>query len=171
MKFKALVLNMDYSPVSVCSVQRAFLLIFLQKAELIQENNNHSLHTIDRSYPMPAVIKLNKYVQVPYKGVVLTRENIFRRDNFTCQYCGTDKDLTLDHLVPKARGGKTTWNNLVTACRSCNSRKGDFRPEEVGMRLNLKPYRPSYIMFLRDLSGHKYEEWLPYLNSKNTKVA
>ena len=170
MKGRALVLNMDYTPISVCSIQRAFLLIFLQKAELIKENQQKVIHTIDRFFPMPSVIKLKKYVQVPYKGVILNRENIFRRDGYQCQYCGTNKELTLDHVVPKAKGGDTSWGNLVTACKQCNSRKGDYSPGEAGLKLRVQPFRPSYVIFIRDLSGYSYKEWLPFLNVKS-KVA
>lgn len=171
MTLKALVLNMDYTPITVCSVQRAFLLVYLRKAELIKANVGYSFHTVNETFSMPSVIKLNRYVNVPYKGLVLTRENVFKRDEFTCQYCGTNKELTLDHLIPKAKGGKTSWNNLVTACKSCNSLKGNYSPEDAGLQLNFQPYRPSYIMYLKALSGNSYEEWGPYLNQKKSRVA
>ena len=170
MNNRALVLNLDYTPISVCTVQREFLLMFLDKAELVKRNHKQELHTVDSTYPMPSVIKLKRYVNVPYKGVILSRENVFRRDGYQCQYCGTSKDLTLDHVVPKAKGGSTTWNNLVTACKVCNSKKGDYSPEEAGFKLSVRPFRPSYVMFIRDFSGYAYDEWLPYLNSKS-KVA
>jgi hypothetical protein len=171
MKLKALVLNGDYTPISVCSVQRAFLLIYLSKAELVKANTTYDLHTVNDTYSMPAVIKLNRYVNVPYKGVVLSRDNVFKRDGFKCQYCGTEKELTLDHLVPKAKGGKTSWNNLVTACKTCNTKKGNYSLEEAGLQLSLRPFRPSYIMYLKDLSGNNYDEWKPFLNQKKSKVA
>lgn len=171
MNIKALVLNLDYTPISVCTVQRAFLLVFLNKAEIIASNSNFSLHTIDSEYPMPSVIKLGRYVNVPYKGVVLSKENVFKRDGFQCQYCGNQKDLTLDHLVPKAKGGKTSWNNLVTACKKCNSLKGDYTPEEAGLELTFKPFKPSYIMYLKDMSARAYEDWKPFLELKKSKVA
>lgn len=171
MNIKALVLNVDYTPISVCTVQRAFLLVFLNKAELVKANNSMSLNTVSEHYPMPSVIKLGRYVNVPYKGVVLSKENVFKRDGFQCQYCGTQKDLTLDHIIPKAKGGKTSWNNLVTACKRCNSRKGDYTLEEVGLQLKFKPYKPTYIMYLKDLSAHTYEDWKPYLTEKKTRVA
>ena len=163
MNRRVLVLNLDYSPLSVCTVQRAFLLVFLEKAELLNEAADAFIHSISQAYPMPAVIRLKKYINLPYRGVVLNRNNIFKRDNFTCQYCGTTKDLTLDHLIPKAKGGKSSWYNLVTACKRCNARKGDFTPEEVGMSIKRKPYKPSYILFIRDFSGFVRDEWMPYL--------
>jgi 5-methylcytosine-specific restriction endonuclease McrA len=171
MTVKALVLNLDYTPISVCTVQRAFLLVFLNKAEIVKANNQYSIHTVSQSYPMPSVIKLGRYVNVPYKGVVLSKENVFKRDGFQCQYCGTQKDLTLDHLIPKAKGGKTSWNNLVTACKKCNSLKGDYTPEQAGLQLAFKPYKHSYIMYLKELSSRIYEEWKPFLETKKSKVA
>lgn len=171
MTVKALVLNLDYTPISVCTVQRAFLLVFLNKAEIVRANSQYSIHTVSQSYPMPSVIKLGRYVNVPYKGVVLSKENVFKRDGFQCQYCGTQKDLTLDHLIPKAKGGKTSWNNLVTACKKCNSLKGDYTPEQAGLQLTFKPFKPSYIMYLKELSSRIYEEWKPFLETKKSKVA
>jgi 5-methylcytosine-specific restriction endonuclease McrA len=168
---KTLVLNLDFSPISVCSVQRAFLLLFLDKADMVCENSRDHFHTIDRTFPMPSVIKLKRYISVPYKGVVLSRDNVFRRDGYQCQYCGTNRDLTLDHVIPKAKGGKTHWTNLVTACKQCNSRKGDFLPDEAGMPLSMPPFKPSYIMFLRDFSGVDHREWEPYLITKKYRVA
>ena len=87
------------------------------------------------------------------------------RKKFECQYCGTNKDLTLDHILPKAKGGKSTWINLITACRRCNTRKGDYTPEEIGLSLKNSPYKPSYVLFLRDFSGYAHEEWIPYLKT------
>jgi len=115
---------------------------------------------------MPSIIKLNSYVNIPYKGVVLSRQNIFKRDGNKCVYCNQTYDLTLDHVLPKSRKGQTSWDNLVTACRTCNSKKGDRTPEEAQMKLPYAPYKPSFIMFLRDLSGKVDDEWYTYLGSK-----
>ncbi|MDQ3394151.1 MAG: HNH endonuclease [Bacteroidota bacterium] len=158
-----LVLNQDFSPFTVCTVQRAFLLVFLQKAELLSGAANQSLRTISEVYPMPAVIRLHHYIRIPYRGVVLTRQNIFKRDHFECQYCGAGKELTIDHVMPRSRGGKSTWKNLITACKHCNAKKGHHTPQEAGMALAKQPYKPSYIIFLRDFSGLSREEWRPYL--------
>ncbi len=174
MKPKVLVLNMDFSPITICTVQRAFLLVFLNKADMVSKNQEMMLHTISTTYPMPSVIKLKRYINIPYRGVMLSRDNIFKRDGYKCLYCGSKKDLTLDHVLPKARGGKTTWNNLATACKPCNSKKGDYLPEETDMILPYQPFKPSYVMFLREFSGYDYNEWKPYLEPKNnsaTKVA
>lgn len=161
-----LVLNQDYSPLTLCSVERAFLLVYLDKADLLSEVKERSLRSIHGAYPFPSVIRIRRYINVPYKGVILTRHNIFKRDAFSCQYCGTNKDLTLDHLIPKSKGGKSSWTNLVTACKHCNARKGDYAPEEVGLKLANHPIRPSYVMFLRSATKSLREDWLPYLQHK-----
>ena len=160
---RALVLNYDYTPVGVCTVERAFLLIYREKAEQIQSFENFELRTVSRSYPVPAVVRILRYVNIPYKSVELTRNNIFKRDRFSCQYCGSERDLTLDHVVPRSKGGPSNWKNLVTACKTCNAQKGDYTPEEAGLPLKQAPYKPSYVMFLRDFSGFEFDEWIPYL--------
>lgn len=162
MNSRVLVLNQDFSPLMVCSVERAFILVFLKKSELVRPANGHKLHSVTQSFPMPSVIRLNRYVNAPYKGVNLTRQNIFKRDSNECQYCGTRKDLTIDHVMPRAKGGSDTWTNLVTACKKCNAKKGDYTPEEANMPLRKKPYKPSYSIFLKDhLSSG---EWDAFLN-------
>lgn len=159
-----LLLNQDYSPLAICSVERAFILVFLKKAELMTEAEDKSIHTINRTYPMPAVIRLYNYIHLPYRSVVLTRQNVFKRDRFSCQYCGSGKNLTLDHIMPRSRGGQSSWSNLVAACRRCNTVKGDRTPEEAGLFLKGKPHKPTYLMFLRDYSGGAMrKEWMPFL--------
>ncbi len=163
MSGKVLVLNNDYTPLTVCSVYRAFLLVFTSKAEMLNSEKGSFLRSISKSFPKPSVIRINRYINVPYKGVVLTRHNIFKRDNNECQYCGTTKDLTLDHLIPKSKGGKSSWKNLVSACKRCNAQKGNHTPEQSGLVLRKIPIKPSYIMFLRNKSGNIKEDWLQYL--------
>lgn len=163
---KVLVLNQDYSALSVCTVPKAFLLVYMNKAEMLAESPSDFLRTVSSKYPSPVVIRLNHYIHLPYRGVVMTRHNIFKRDGNRCQYCGTHDHLTLDHVIPKSRGGKTNWDNLATACKRCNSRKGDHTPEEAGMPLRQRPFRPSFLMFIRDFSGLADAEWLPYLGVK-----
>ena len=160
---RALVLNQDFRPISVCSVKRAFVLVFMNKVEMVSSFNGTKFHTVDQEFNIPAVVRLQNYVNVPYRGVELTRLNVFKRDSHLCQYCGSKGDLSLDHVLPRSRGGSSSWKNLVTACKPCNTRKGDETPEEANMSLASKPFKPSYLMFLRDFSGFKYEEWKPYL--------
>lgn len=161
-----MVLNADYSAISLCTVPKAFLLVYLDKAELVASANDEILRSVNTSFPMPSVIRLNRYVNVPYKGVVLSRHNIFKRDSNSCTYCGSRKDLTLDHVLPKSRGGQTSWTNLTTACRRCNTQKGNQTPEEARMPLKIKPFRPTFVMFLRDFDGFSEVTWYPYLRKK-----
>lgn len=168
MKASVLVLNQNYTPLTVCSSKRAFLLVYLDKADLIQAAKGEVIRSIDSTYPYPSIIKINRYVTAPYRGVVLTRYNVFKRDAHKCQYCGTKNDLTLDHLIPKSKGGKTTWKNIVTACKKCNAKKGDGNPKEAGLTLKREPYRPSPFMFLADVNGNIKEEWLPFFGLKHT---
>jgi 5-methylcytosine-specific restriction endonuclease McrA len=165
MSRKVLVLNADFSAITVCTVPKAFLLVYLNKAELLKGDDKARLRTVSVSYPLPSVIKLHEYVKVPYKGVVLNRQNVFKRDGNECVYCGKNRNLTLDHVIPKSRGGRTNWANLVAACKSCNGRKGDNTPEEAGMPLIKKPFKPTFVMFLRNFSGKVGENWAPYLGS------
>ncbi len=165
-----LVLNQDYTPITVCTVQRAFTLMFLKKADLISDVNEKRLRSINHSFPFPSIIKIKYYVHIPYKGVVMSRHNIFKRDGGRCQYCGTGKDLTIDHVVPRSKGGKSTWTNLVTACKKCNSRKSDYTLEKVGMKLNKLPIKPSYLTFLKMHNGAYREDWAPYLNPRKASA-
>jgi len=159
---RVLVLNQDYSPISVCSAERAFLLLYLDKAELIHQVEDAEFRSVNATFPIPSVIRLQRYVVIPFKQVMLTRQNLFKRDGQTCQYCGSQQDLTLDHVLPKSRGGQSTWANLTTACQRCNSIKGDKTPEEAEMPLKKAPFKPSYIMFVRNFSGFTSKEWLKY---------
>lgn len=160
---RVLVLNQDYQALSVCTVERAFLLVLLDKAELVNDVPDRVLRSPGSQFPYPSIIRLFRYIHIPYKKVSLTRQNIYKRDGFQCVYCGTRQDLTLDHVIPKSQGGKDTWTNLVTACQKCNTFKGNRTPEEAEMTMMQKPYRPSFIMYLRDFSGKLYEDWKPYL--------
>lgn len=160
---KVLILNADYRAISICTVPKAFLLVYLNKAEMVAENPKDKIRTVNKTYPLPSIIRLNSYVSVPFRNVVMTRQNIFKRDNNTCVYCGKQSDLTLDHVMPKSRGGKTHWENLVTACKRCNSEKGSSTPEEAKMHLRIKPFKPTFLMFVRDCSGNLEENWLPFL--------
>ena len=158
-----LVLNQDFTPLALCHVNRAFLLIFNSKAELIRESKSRVMRSISKNYPYPSVIKLNRYISLPYRKVILNRHNIFKRDQNQCQYCGKTRELTLDHLIPRSKGGKFVWTNLVTACLSCNAKKGDKLISETDLILNKNPIKPSFIMFLKKLSHRQINEWEPFL--------
>ncbi len=149
---------------SVCGVQKAVILLFLGKAELIAKSDGRMVHSVRSSLPVPSIVRLSMYVRVPYKKIVLSRKNILRRDNFRCQYCGaTDVPLTIDHMVPKSRGGEDTWENLITACIRCNNRKGNRSPEQAHVTPRSTPRRPSHLMFIKHVSSHLDEQWKPYL--------
>ena len=158
-----LVLNQDYRALSVCSVERALVLVFLHKAELIQARPDRLVRSARSAYPWPSIVRLKDYVRVPYRRIMMTRRNILRRDSHRCQYCGSRERLTLDHVLPKSRGGRDTWENLVAACVPCNNRKGNKTPEEARMPLRRSPFRPSHVMYLRDFLGSLDDAWKPYL--------
>ena len=158
-----LVLNQDFSALTVCSVQRAVVLIHLHKADLVEALPGHFMRSPSVSFPWPSIVRLRFYVRVPYRRIMLSRKNILRRDNFQCQYCGHRESLTVDHVVPKSRGGADAWKNLVAACTSCNNKKGNRTPDEARMPLRRKPFRPSHIMFIRDYVGTVEDTWKPYL--------
>jgi 5-methylcytosine-specific restriction endonuclease McrA len=163
MKGHVLVLNQDFSVLTVCSVERALILVFLQKAEVVEAYPGRFVRSPSMQFPWPSVVRLKGYVRVPYKHIMLSRKNILRRDRYRCQYCGSRENLTVDHIIPRSRGGRDTWENLVTACTRCNNRKGNRTPEEAGMQLRSQPFRPSHIMFIRDFVGVIDEAWKPYL--------
>lgn len=158
-----LILNQDYQPLSVVNVKKSLLLLFLNKAELIHENPLKRIRTIDNEFQYPLVIRLRRYARIPYKNIVLSRKNILKRDANTCQYCGSTDDLTIDHIIPKSRGGADSWENLVAACNKCNHKKGNRTPKEAAMPLVRKPYRPTHIIFLREYVETVDESWKPYL--------
>jgi 5-methylcytosine-specific restriction endonuclease McrA len=134
------------------------------KAELLLDNKRKVIRTVSRNFPWPSVIRLTYFITVPYKKVVLTRKNILRRDAYKCAYCGrSDLPLTIDHIIPKAKGGHDSWENLVCACTSCNNRKGSRTPDEANLRLIYKPFKPNHIMFIKTIVGKLDENWKPYL--------
>lgn len=160
---KVLVLNQDYQAIGVCSAERAFVLVYLQKADLVKEHPTLRLYSLSESYFFPSIVRLRKYISIPYKKVQLTRQNIFKRDFYRCLYCGSHSNLTIDHVVPKSLGGRDAWENLVTACQTCNSKKGSMSLEDAKMTLKQQPFRPSFVMFLSNFSGNVSEDWKPYL--------
>jgi 5-methylcytosine-specific restriction endonuclease McrA len=162
---RVLVLNATYEPLSIISVQRAIVLLLKEKAELI-ESAEERLHAAFTSLPVPLVIRLVYYVRIP-RPVTLapTRRSVMARDNYTCQYCGASPGraaLTLDHVLPRSRGGQTSWDNVVTACRACNVRKGDRTPEEAKMVLRRRPGRPNYLAFLLLSGSTSRDVWGKY---------
>lgn len=160
---KVLLLNQNYEPVCVVNAKKAIILVCLDKVEIIESRDFH-VRSQFTSWPMPSVIRLVHFIRIPKKRVELTRHNIFRRDGFQCQYCGTKKGpFTLDHVVPRSQGGLDSWENLVCACLVCNNKKGDKSLERAHLKLLKKPKKPSYLFFIQHFIGTHEECWKPYL--------
>jgi 5-methylcytosine-specific restriction endonuclease McrA len=139
-------------------------MLLLTKAEMIEKKNGYAVRSPSISLPLPSVIRLLKYYRVPYRMIELSRKNIIRRDNYRCQYCGKKTStLTIDHVIPKSRGGTDTWDNLVAACVKCNNKKGNRTPSEANMPLLKKPRKPNHIMFLKQFMGTIDDSWRPFL--------
>ncbi len=159
-----LVLNANYEPLDVCTVRRALGLLLAEKAHLVL-NGRGKIHTVRATFEIPSVIRLDYMVKRPRPRVKLSREEIFRRDNYTCQYCGRRVSKpTIDHVVPRHLGGQDTWDNLVTACAACNARKGGRTLEQAHMRLLKQPAPPpmsAIYRFRRYLASH--QEWEDFL--------
>jgi len=161
---KVLILNQSYEPISVCSTKKALLLLFLTKAEIVEERSSSVVRTVRERYPFPSVIRLSAYLRVPFRKIELSRKNILRRDGFRCQYCGNNHPpLTVDHIIPRSRGGNDTWENLTCACVRCNNKKGNRTPDEARMRLMSVPKKPHPVLFLKHYLGKVEETWRPYL--------
>jgi 5-methylcytosine-specific restriction endonuclease McrA len=151
-----LVLNASFEPIHVCSTRRAIGLILTDKATLVM-NGRGIIRSVNNSFPKPSVIRLEKMIHRPKPRTLLNRREIFRRDNHTCQYCGKHTPaLTIDHVIPRHKGGLHNWNNVVAACASCNHHKGGKSPEEVGMHLLKVPREPSSSAVY--IFGHHLQE-------------
>ncbi len=163
---QVLVLNQNYEPLNICNVKRALVMVLAGKAEIL-EQNGLVLRTIDRDFRAPSVIRLSALIKRPRPQVKLTRREVFIRDGFTCQYCGVQtRDLTIDHIVPRSRNGGHTWENLVSACKGCNHRKGGKTLQEARMRLLREPFAPragAYYTIERKLGQTVQEEWHKFL--------
>lgn len=159
---KVLVLNQSYQPITVTTVKKAVTLTWRNKVEMV-ETGDQILHSPSSQYPIPIVIRLKNNVKYnPFRRVELNRKNLFKRDGGKCVYCGSNENLTIDHVLPKSRGGRTTWDNVVTACNPCNNKKDNKSLDEVGFKLKLQPKQPNHIAFLtKDAKFH--EKWKPYL--------
>lgn len=161
-----LVLNQSYEPLSVCRVRRAVVLLYQNKAEML-ENGSGFIHSASSLFPVPSVIRLGSLVRRPYRmDSKLTRVEVFKRDHYTCQYCGKEtRQLTLDHVIPRYRGGQHTWENVVSACVPCNRRKAGKTPQEAGMRLIHQPCPPRHngLFSLPTYCSQPRNEWQKYL--------
>jgi 5-methylcytosine-specific restriction endonuclease McrA len=167
---RALVLNATFEPLGIVSSKRAVLLVLDTKAELLHVTGR--VFRSERvSLPEPSVVRLMRYVQIPrHYRVAVNRRTVFARDGSRCQYCGSAAE-NLDHVVPRSRGGQHTWENVVAACRRCNTRKEDRLPYEVGMVLRCTPVAPRHRVQLLALCGGASEEWSSYLGVAPSQVA
>ena len=160
-----LVLNANFEPIHVCTTRRAIGLILTGKASLVL-NGRGEIKTVTRIYPRPSIIRLDKMIRRPRPTIRLTKREILRRDDFTCQYCGQHTiHLTIDHVIPRRLGGKHTWENLVSACALCNRRKAGRTPEQAHMKLYKVPVRPAATIY-QNIPYHFLEtqsHWLKYL--------
>lgn len=139
-----LVLNYDYTPLNITSTRRGYVLVDKGKAEIIKSAENPIVAGY-QTYVRPLIIRLLSYIRFNQRNLKVNRTRIYKRDNHECAYCGSKKQLTLDHIIPKSRGGGNDWNNLVTCCFKCNLKKGNKTPEEAKMVLKVKPYAPTLI--------------------------
>jgi 5-methylcytosine-specific restriction endonuclease McrA len=161
---RVLVLNASYEPLNVCSVRRAVVLVLKEKAELV-EQASLTVRSESVTLPHPVVIRLVTYVRLPRdkRRRRITRRAVFARDSWTCQYCGTGTHLTVDHVVPRSRGGETNWDNIVTSCAPCNRRKGNRMPVETGMHPRKAPRAPGPTVFIRVAAPVIPATWRQYL--------
>jgi 5-methylcytosine-specific restriction endonuclease McrA len=166
----ALVLNADYTPLSSYPLslwpwQTAVKAVFLERVDIVAEYVRE-VHSPTRTMQLPSVIALRQYVK-PSEHPAFTRFNLFLRDRFACQYCGDPRELTFDHVIPRAQGGRTTWENVATACAPCNLRKGGRTPLQAHMSLNRRPFRPtSWQLQEHGRSfppNYLHESWRDYL--------
>jgi 5-methylcytosine-specific restriction endonuclease McrA len=161
---RVLVLNATYEPINVCTVRRAVVLLLKAKAELL-ERGRWELHSENTTLARPAVIRLVAYVHVPrdiHKRKI-TRRAVFARDGWTCQYCGSRANLTVDHVIPRSKGGLSSWDNIVASCAPCNRRKGDRLPRQAGMHPRRIPRVPHAEVFIHVASPTIPVAWRQYL--------
>lgn len=161
-----LVLNNNYQPLNVTNARRALGMLCLGKAHAV-ETDSKVFRSERLAVHMPTVVRLTHHVRRPMPVLRVSRKSVFARDNYTCQYCGRrNGPLTIDHVIPRERGGGEDWNNLVCCCTKCNNKKGNRTPEEAGMSLLSKPFRPKYIPYIsytKFLAAVSNPAWRPYL--------
>jgi 5-methylcytosine-specific restriction endonuclease McrA len=160
-----LVLNASYEPINVCTVRRAAVLILKNRAEVL-EKGDWALHAENLTLPRPVVIRLLTYVRIPRDAHrrKITRRAVFARDRWTCQYCGHERgNLTVDHVIPRSKGGDSTWENIVTCCAPCNRRKGDRLPRQANMVPTRKPKAPNSTIFIHVATPTIPAAWEQYL--------
>jgi 5-methylcytosine-specific restriction endonuclease McrA len=164
---QVLLLNITYEPLKIIDWKKAITMLTLGKVEVIEEYNR-DIHSITFTIKLPSVVRLLQMVKRPKSPVRFSRQNIYARDRYQCQYCGgkfPSEELTYDHVIPKSRGGKTRWENIVTCCVDCNRKKGGRTPHEAFMKLVKEPMRPTRVPAIRITIGFQKipESWRDYL--------
>ncbi len=159
-----LVLNANFQPINITSTYRAINMVLADKATLIL-NGRGVIRSVSQTFALPSIIRLNRMIKRPRPIVKLTRKEIFRRDNYTCQYCGRQlSNLTIDHVIPRRLGGETQWDNVVAACPRCNHLKGGMTPDQSGMYPRKKPEHPpntaTYLYGKQLNENHEWENFL-----------
>jgi len=159
---RTLILNATYQPLSIASAKRSVSLLLSNKINVIK-NSNFEIRSESSTITIPKVAALNYYVKAPYaRRVALNRENIFIRDKYICQYCGNQAE-SIDHIIPKSKGGEDSWENLIIACSPCNSRKGNRSLIETKMKLMKVPKKPNRFMYFNQYINQKNQGWKEYL--------
>ena len=180
-----LVLNRNWQPITFLPVQTAIVNVMRDMASILDvedyllltfeewvelgRDTGRAIKTPSRTISAPEVVVLKKYGERPPRKVVFNRPNLGKRDAFTCQYCGvalSSNDLTIEHVLPRSRGGPTSWENCVAACEDCNARKADRTPREAGMKLRSMPVRPAWTPRLRPPAGETRKSWVPFLEKE-----
>ena len=161
---KVLLLNSSYEPITIINAKKALIMIITQKVDYI-EKSNYSIHSERLVFSVPKIVKLKSYIFLKHRTISLTRKNIFKRDKNQCQYCSKiDVVLTIDHVIPKNKGGNDSWENLVSACKKCNLMKGNKFLKDCNMYLLQKPKKPHYLIYMQDyVINNEYKSWKPYL--------
>ena len=164
---QVLLLNITYEPLRIINWKKAITMLCLGKVEVIEEYSRE-IHSVSFTVKLPSVVRLLRLVKRPKTPVKFSRQNIYARDRYRCQYCGArfaTEDLTYDHVIPKSRGGKTQWKNIVTCCIDCNRKKGGMTPAQAGLPLLKKPTRPSWLIGFRTRFASKEPpvQWRDYL--------
>lgn len=169
MSSRVMVLDSSYRLMSIVGWQRALTLVISNRAEVL-ENSSRVVRTVRLEFPVPSVIRLlHRVITGKEHEIKFSRINVFKRDNFICQYCGDRyprKELTLDHVVPKSHGGLNDWTNIVTSCKTCNLKKADREPRQAGMKLIRQPKKPSivpYVVVETELAD-TWRKWVPKLH-------
>ena len=162
-----LLLNITYEPLRIINWKKAITMLCLGKVEVIEEYGRE-IHSVSFTVKLPSVVRLLRMVKRPKTPVKFSRQNIYARDRYRCQYCGdrfSTEDLTYDHVIPKSRGGRTQWKNIVTCCIDCNRKKGGRKPSEASMKLIRKPKRPTWVPAIRITIGYREipQTWRDYL--------